>query len=96
MSFCHPSILNRKPIASNIPSTKSARASQALEQATEELDRELREGLSGDIAVAGREVSNTLTERGTLSVTVTLVCRENIAREAAIDPPDSGAGAARI
>ncbi len=73
---------------------KKRTASQALEQATEELDRELREGLSGDIAVAGREVSNTLTERGTLSVTVTLVCRENIAREAAIDPPDSGAGAA--
>lgn len=64
-------------------------AAQALEQGTEELERELRESLSGEIAVEGREVSNTLTEKGTLLVTITLICHENIARTAPLEPPSS-------
>ena len=64
---------------------RSRTVSDTLATATEDLDRELREALDENITVTDREITNTLTERGTLSVTVTLICRENIAREAEID-----------
>lgn len=63
-------------------------ASEALNTATEELEKELRDTLDEGIEQVEREVSSTLTERGTLEVEVTLVCRENIAAESAIDGVD--------
>ena len=67
---------------------KTRTPAQARETAVAELDQELSGMLNLDTEVLEREVSDTLTERGTLLVTVTLVCRENIAREVPIDPPE--------
>lgn len=68
--------------------SRSRTPADARETAVEELDKELSGMITGDTEVLEREVSDTLTERGTLAVTVTLVCRENIAREVPIDPPE--------
>lgn len=62
---------------------------QALQTARNELESELRRQLPNDASVTDCEVTHTLTEQGILSVTVTLLCRENIAAERLIETVDS-------
>ncbi len=64
---------------------KTRTAAEALKLGKEELVLELRTSLSPKAEVIGQEFSDTVTERGTVSVTVTFICRENIAEEEPIE-----------
>lgn len=60
-------------------------SAEILAEKPAELEEELKKTLPEGAEVKNKEVENTLTERGTVSVKLTLCCRENIARESAID-----------
>ncbi len=67
------------------PEEKSRTAREALTLAKEELFSELTGTLPAEATILEQEISDTLTERGTVQVTMTLVCREDIAMEEAIE-----------
>lgn len=50
-----------------------------------ELEETLKASLPEDAEIKDREITSTLTERGTVCVNLTLICRENIARESEIE-----------
>lgn len=64
---------------------KTRSAHEALEQGITELTEELKNSLPENAQIQDTKVSHTLTERNSLLLTVTLQCRENIARELPID-----------
>ena len=70
---------------------KTRSASEALALAKTELNQELEAELPQDAKILTRELTHTLTERDSLSVTLTFACRENIAMEAPIDNEDAPA-----
>ncbi|MBQ2452582.1 MAG: sporulation protein YqfD, partial [Bacteroidales bacterium] len=64
---------------------KTRSAHEALEQGIAELSEELKKSLPENAQIQDTEVAHTLTERNSLFLTVTLHCRENIAKELPID-----------
>lgn len=63
---------------------KKRTAGQALQTAKKELETELIRSLPEGVSVLEKEITHTLTEQGSLSVTLTLTCKENIAKEVGI------------
>lgn len=68
-----------------ISQQKTRTAKEALEQGTLELTNELHATLPEGAQITDTEVVHTLTEKNSLFLTVTLICRENIAKEVAIE-----------
>ena len=68
-----------------VPEEKSRTAAEALTLGKKELYLELQASLPAEAEVISREYSDTVTERGTVEVTVTFVCKENIAVEEPIE-----------
>ena len=64
---------------------KTRTAEEALDFGKNELCEELKTKIPEDASVVDQELSSTLTERETVEVTLTLICRENIAAEAPLD-----------
>jgi similar to stage IV sporulation protein len=64
---------------------KTRSAHEALEQGITDLTEELKKSLPENAQIQDTQVSHTLTERNSLSLTVTLHCKENIAKELPID-----------
>ncbi len=63
---------------------KKRTAKEAAKTGREELEKELRLEI-GEKEIQEIKATDTLTERGTVEVTVTVMCRENIAREVPIE-----------
>ena len=85
-----PSLMIQKEIyKEQFTEHKTRTSAQALEQGVEELTAELKQSLPDGAEIRDTEVSHTLTERGSLLVTVTLHCRENIAKEVPIESEDA-------
>lgn len=68
--------------------SKSRTAAEAVAAAREALSKELRESIADNAEIIDEESESSLTERGTVMVTLTLICRENIAVETPIDGID--------
>ncbi len=80
-----PSLYVKKSVFKEQTSTQKERsAAEALATGKEELLKELTESIPEDATIIQQEVSHTLTERGGLSVTVTLTALEDIAIESPI------------
>ena len=69
--------------------SKSRTAAEAVAAAREELSKQLRESIADNAEIIAEEPESSLTERGTVMVTLTLVCRENIAMETPIEGIDN-------
>lgn len=67
------------------PKERERTATQALETAKAVLEEELQKEIPAAAEELSREVEDTLTERGTLQVTMKVTCRENIAKEEPIE-----------
>ena len=81
-----PSLFVKKEIyQEQITESKKRTAGQALATAEKELEAELSRTIPEGVTVLEKEVEHTLTERDSLQVTMTLHCRENIAKEVAIE-----------
>lgn len=72
---------------------KKRTEAEILAEKPNELEEELKKTLPRGAEIKDKEIEDTLTERGTVRVKLTLICRENIACEAAIDT--SGIGEAQ-
>ena len=68
--------------------SKSRTAAEAVAAAREALSKELRESIADNAEIIDEESESSLTERGTVTVTLTLICRENIAVETPIEGID--------
>ena len=64
---------------------KTRTAEEALAFGENELCEELKTKIPEGASVVDQELSSTLTERETVEVTLTLICRENIATEMPLD-----------
>lgn len=77
-----PSIkINKTVYAEQSPETKKRTPEEIISEKPNELEEEIKSTLPSGAEVTDTEVESTLTERGTVAVTVTVVCRENIAEE---------------
>ena len=82
--------INKEVYYEQVTEQKNRTAGQALLTAEKELEAELERSLPEGVTVLDKETTHTLTERGSLSVTLTLHCRENIAKEVAIQKDEIG------
>ncbi len=80
--------LRTKTYQEQIIKPRSRTPEEALETAKKELTEKLEAEISDSATVIDQELSYTLTERDTLSVSLTLICRENIAVEVPIEKPE--------
>ncbi len=84
-----PSVFIGKETFKERETRRSKRTSaEALEVAKTELIEKLHNEIPDEAIIVNQEISQNLTERGSLEVSITLYCRENIAVEALIEKSD--------
>ena len=84
-----PSLYIKKEVyKEQVLEEKKRTQAQAVEQGTRELTEAIKGELAQGAEVKDTNVSHTLTERGTVEVTVELICTENIARQEALEEPE--------
>lgn len=76
--------INKKTYKEKVFENKTRTPQEALATGVKELEKELKDEI-GNRELLDMEVENTLTERNSLIVSVTLICRENIAEEMPIN-----------
>lgn len=77
--------IKKQSYVENISAEKTRTPAQAITDGTSILSAELRAELSKQAEVLEETSSHTLNEHGEVEVTVTLICRENIAEQTVIE-----------